>query len=228
VAQAGVPLSELAPNAPDTYIVKRGDTLWDISGVFLKRQWRWPELWGMNLDQIRNPHLIYPGQQLLLEKDGDRARLRVAGGPNGTLKLSPRVRDAGASDGPIASVPLKFIEGPLMAGMNVVGDLFGSGKMFLPQVVKSARVMKQAVAYLIPYLEAEREGTGARAKRLDATTGFVTTLMDTLESGIGNLVDADLAKESARLQALQVQQQLGAQALSIANQSPQIILSLFQ
>lgn len=111
VAQAGVPLSELAPNAPDTYTVKRGDTLWDISGVFLKRQWRWPELWGMNLEQIRNPHLIYPGQQLLLERDGDRARLRVAGGPNGTLKLSPRVRDAGASDGPIASVPLKFIEG---------------------------------------------------------------------------------------------------------------------
>ncbi|MFN2128216.1 MAG: B12-binding domain-containing protein, partial [Anaerolineales bacterium] len=52
---------------------------------------------------------------------------------------------------------LKVIEGPLMDGMNVVGDLFGSGKMFLPQVVKSARVMKKAVAYLIPYLEAEKK-----------------------------------------------------------------------
>src|SRR5580700_7148459 len=50
--------------------------------------------------------------------------------------------------------PLLVIEGPLMAGMNVVGDLFGAGKMFLPQVVKSARVMKQAVAYLLPYMEA--------------------------------------------------------------------------
>jgi flagellin len=69
---------------------------------------------------------------------------------------------------------------------------------------------------------------GAQAKQIEAHNGFVTKLMDTLESGIGNLVDADLAKESARLQALQVQQQLGAQALSIANQSPQIILSLFQ
>ena len=47
VAQSGVPLSELAPNAPDQYTVKRGDTLWDISGLFLKRAWRWPELWGM-------------------------------------------------------------------------------------------------------------------------------------------------------------------------------------
>ncbi|MFT6054043.1 MAG: 5-methyltetrahydrofolate--homocysteine methyltransferase [Roseivirga sp.] len=53
--------------------------------------------------------------------------------------------------------PLKVIEGPLMEGMNIVGDLFGSGKMFLPQVVKSARVMKKAVAYLLPYLEAEKE-----------------------------------------------------------------------
>ncbi|WP_288948412.1 methionine synthase [uncultured Paracoccus sp.] len=59
-----------------------------------------------------------------------------------------------------AERPLHVIEGPLMAGMNVVGDLFGSGKMFLPQVVKSARVMKQAVAHLLPYMEAEKAGNG--------------------------------------------------------------------
>ncbi|WP_131112277.1 methionine synthase [Sulfuricystis thermophila] len=60
--------------------------------------------------------------------------------------------------------PLAVIEGPLMAGMNVVGDLFGAGKMFLPQVVKSARVMKQAVAHLVPYIEEEKKRTGAAAK----------------------------------------------------------------
>ena len=60
--------------------------------------------------------------------------------------------------------PLAVIEGPLMSGMNVVGDLFGAGKMFLPQVVKSARVMKQAVAHLIPYVEAEKRRTGAASK----------------------------------------------------------------
>ena len=60
--------------------------------------------------------------------------------------------------------PLAVIEGPLMAGMNVVGDLFGSGKMFLPQVVKSARVMKKSVAYLTPFLEAEKQASGARAE----------------------------------------------------------------
>jgi len=61
------------------------------------------------------------------------------------------------------SKPIEVIEGPLMDGMNVVGDLFGAGKMFLPQVVKSARVMKKAVAYLLPFIEAEKE-EGARAK----------------------------------------------------------------
>ncbi|HNA04521.1 MAG TPA: methionine synthase [Rhodocyclaceae bacterium] len=60
--------------------------------------------------------------------------------------------------------PLAVIEGPLMAGMDVVGDLFGAGKMFLPQVVKSARVMKQAVAHLIPFIEAEKARTGAASK----------------------------------------------------------------
>jgi 5-methyltetrahydrofolate--homocysteine methyltransferase len=62
----------------------------------------------------------------------------------------------------LATRPLHVIEGPLMDGMNIVGDLFGQGKMFLPQVVKSARVMKQAVAHLIPYMEAEKEATGNR------------------------------------------------------------------
>jgi len=63
-----------------------------------------------------------------------------------------------------SSRPLDVIEGPLMAGMNVVGDLFGAGKMFLPQVVKSARVMKKAVAYLIPYIEEEKKRTGDTRK----------------------------------------------------------------
>ena len=69
---------------------------------------------------------------------------------------------------------------------------------------------------------------GSQAKQIEQHNTFVSKLMDSLETGIGNLVDADLARESARLQALQVQQQLGAQALSIANQAPQIILSLFR
>ena len=68
---------------------------------------------------------------------------------------------------------------------------------------------------------------GSSAKRLEVQSDFATKLIDILKAGVGNLVDADLAEESARLQALQIKQQLGVQALSIANQSPQSILSLF-
>lgn len=115
VAEAGVPLSELAPNAPDSYTVKRGDTLWDISKIFLRSPWRWPELWGMNLDDIRNPHLIYPGQILYLDKTGGRARLRTARPveTGGDSKLSPRVRAEALPSDAIAAVPMHLI-GPFL------------------------------------------------------------------------------------------------------------------
>ena len=111
VSQAGIPLSELSPNAPDSYTVKRGDTLWDISKLFLKSPWRWPELWGMNLQQIRNPHLIFPGQVLYLDKSNGRARLRLGQpvGTGGDARLSPRVREGSLEDA-ITAVPLHLIE----------------------------------------------------------------------------------------------------------------------
>jgi len=121
VAQTGVPLSALADNAPASHTVQRGDTLWAISTLFLKSPWRWPELWGMNLAEIANPHLIYPGQVLLLVKNGDSAQLRLARGdgsaigqpPTNTVKLSPRVRSQLLDNGAIASIPLHLI-GPFL------------------------------------------------------------------------------------------------------------------
>ena len=115
VASVGVPLSELAPDAPDQHVVKPGDTLWDISALFLKSPWRWPELWGMNRDQIRNPHLIYPGQVLVLVKMDGRARLqlgqRVGGGAAGdTVKLSPQMRVSPLSGAAIPTIPLHLIQ----------------------------------------------------------------------------------------------------------------------
>jgi LysM repeat protein len=114
VAQLGVPLSALAANAPDTYTVKRGDTLWDISSIFLTSPWRWPELWGMNKEQIANPHLIYPGQMLRLVRSDGRARLEIAGdqpvGAGDVVRLSPTVRDLGGEREAISSIPNRVIE----------------------------------------------------------------------------------------------------------------------
>ncbi|MCU0924791.1 MAG: LysM peptidoglycan-binding domain-containing protein [Hydrogenophaga sp.] len=115
VAQAGVPLSELAPNAPDSYTIKRGDTLWAISRIFLRSPWRWPELWGMNLQDIRNPHLIFPGQVLYLLRENGRARLSTsapgaATDNQGTIRVSPRTRYESLADSSIPPVNLQAIE----------------------------------------------------------------------------------------------------------------------
>ncbi|ROZ79095.1 LysM peptidoglycan-binding domain-containing protein [Ramlibacter sp. WS9] len=115
VAQAGIPLSELAPNAPDEYTVKRGDTLWAISGLFLKSAWRWPELWGMNMEEVRNPHRIYPGQHLVLEKVDGLARLRVRSAqgevPTETIRVSPRTRvEALTGDASVPTLQTHLIE----------------------------------------------------------------------------------------------------------------------
>ena len=94
-AQQGIPVSELSAHAPPRYTIKRGDTLWAISGMYLTKPWNWPQLWGMNMAQIRNPHWIFPGQVLVLTVANGRARLSLenAQGDNGipTVKLEPSV-----------------------------------------------------------------------------------------------------------------------------------------
>ncbi|WP_430439988.1 methionine synthase [Shinella sp.] len=92
-----------------------------------------------------------------------------------------------------AERPLHVIEGPLMAGMNVVGDLFGAGKMFLPQVVKSARVMKQAVAVLLPYMEAEKLANGGSGERQSAGKILMATVKGDVHDIGKNIVGVVLA-----------------------------------
>jgi hypothetical protein len=140
VAEAGLPLSELSANAPDSYTVKSGDTLWGVSGLFLTRPWRWPELWGMNLEQIRNPHLIYPGQILYLDKSDGRARLRMGSAVGGgTVKLSPEVRSSKLASAAIASIPFHLIDPFLNEAVIFDGDFLKDA----PRIVaaKEGRVM---------------------------------------------------------------------------------------
>jgi LysM domain len=128
VAQQGVPVGELSANAPDTYTVKSGDTLWAIAGLFLKSPWRWPALWGMNLQDIRNPHRIYPGQQLFLDKSNGFATLRTRGNvggagnaPTETVRVSPRTRTSSLADESIPTLPPHLIE-PFLAEPLIVDE----------------------------------------------------------------------------------------------------------
>lgn len=114
-AEQGIALAELAPNAPEHYVVKRGDTLWGIAGVYLRRPWNWPQLWGMNREAIANPHLIYPGQTLTLERHNGFARLRTgsaqrAPGELETVRLSPRTRSESVSDMALPTLKPHLIE----------------------------------------------------------------------------------------------------------------------
>lgn len=96
--------AELKDNAPETYIVKKGDTLWGISGVYLRKPWLWPELWDVN-PQVDNPHLIYPGDELYLVWVDGQPRLRMR---RGDMKLSPNMR-VSPLDLAIPAIPLDQI-----------------------------------------------------------------------------------------------------------------------
>jgi hypothetical protein len=109
---------ELAPGAPDTYTVQKGDTLWDIAIKFLKEPWRWPEIWRLNKEQIRNPHLIYPGSVLRLDRAVPSLAIEAPPGvpavapavPGVPPDVRPRIREVRLAPEAIPTIPLKVIE----------------------------------------------------------------------------------------------------------------------
>ncbi len=222
VAQAGVPLSELAPNAPDSYTVKAGDTLWDISALFLKSPWRWPELWGMNLEQVRNPHLIYPGQVLFLEKVDGRARLRVGTevetGPGKTTRLSPRVR-ASEFGSALSSIPLSAIEPFMNEAVIFETDELQMAPRIVATQEGSVLLSRGDLAYARGDLGPQREYRIFREPRPmhDPTTGellgfeasFVGTADYTRPAETRNLADGAAQIVPATLMVTSVRKEAG-------------------
>jgi nucleoid-associated protein YgaU len=122
---------EISPNAPDKHVVVKGDTLWGISGKFLQKPWRWPEVWQLNKEQIANPHLIYPGNVVYLDMTGGVPRLRLGqqvdgGATASNVKLGPQARAASLDASPIPTINAlaiePFLNRPLVVSEKELAD----------------------------------------------------------------------------------------------------------
>lgn len=137
---------QLQDQVPDRYVVVKGDTLWDIAGHFLKQPWRWPQIWQLNKEEIKNPHWIYPGDVIVLDRSGAAPRLRLLRneklGTGGEVKLSPQIRasalsQAAPSISPAAMDPFlkrpqiidseTFAKAPRVAAAHENRVVFGTG-----------------------------------------------------------------------------------------------------
>lgn len=118
--------------APDRYVVQKGDTLWSISGRYLKEPWRWPELWKTNKEQLKNPHLIFPGDVIVLDRSGDEARLQLV--QLETVKLQPRARAERSARDAVPSIAPSVIEPFLSKPLVVSADELDSA----PRIVATA------------------------------------------------------------------------------------------
>ena len=164
--------SALQEGAPDQYIVVPGDTLWGISGRFLKDVWRWPEVWRMNQEQLRNPHRIFPGDVIVLDRSGAEVQLRLlraddpaaaaaaaakgvpspdaltATPPLDTVKLSPRLRAEPLADKAIPAISPSVIE-PFLSRPLVVGkDELASAPVVLANQENRVAIGAGNIAYV--------------------------------------------------------------------------------
>ncbi len=141
-ALAQVGSAALKADAPDRYVVVRGDTLWSIAGKYLSAPQRWPELWNMNKDMVKNPHWIYPGDVLVLDRS--RGLLALA---TDTVKLSPRVRAEQTTVKEIPSIPPSLIEPYLSRPLVIEPDGLDSAPTIIATAENRVIIGAGSVAY---------------------------------------------------------------------------------
>lgn len=118
---------KIRESSPDRYVVVKGDTLWDISAKFLEDPWKWPRIWGMNRDEIKNPHWIYPGDVIVLDRSGAVPRLILHRSQKyATAKLSPQVRAQAEPEEAVKAIPASavtaFISQPFVMDEGALND----------------------------------------------------------------------------------------------------------
>ena len=201
----------LRSDAPDSHTVVKGDTLWGISGRFLNEPWRWPEVWRMNRDQIRNPHLIYPGQVILLDRSGPWLSVgRRIGGSQGMRdeKLQPQVYSEPLTEA-VPSIPLQVIE-PFLTKPLIVDQariegaativatetsrvLMGSGDTVFAknvregtqvwQILRPARPLEDPVTHKVVAYEANYLGTAKVSEFGTPATLEILSAVEEIEVG---------------------------------------------
>ena len=224
----------LADNAPDSYTVTQGDTLWGISARFLKDPWRWPDVWKLNKDDIRNPHLIYPGQLVVLDRSGPEPVLRLGrqlsqGSGNGrTLyeKRFPQVHSSNLEEA-IHTIPSRIIE-PFLSDSRILSTEEEQGASAIVSV-QEGRVYSGPgdLIYALPIQQEHRQWSVFReakplvepstGERLGYEATFVGTAQLTAPSGPepapqgfwSRLWNGKPAQEPATLQVLTAKAEIG-------------------
>lgn len=141
------------PNAPDQHVVVRGDTLWDISGKFLAHAWCWPQVWGMNKEEIHNPHWIYPGQIVYLDRASGKLRLGkpIAGNDQSgvpVVRLSPQVRTESLGKEAVPAIPSGAIEPFLSQPLIVEGGQLSNAPRIVATQESRVNLGKNDKAYV--------------------------------------------------------------------------------
>ncbi|MDP3842768.1 MAG: LysM peptidoglycan-binding domain-containing protein [Oxalobacteraceae bacterium] len=180
---------EFLPNAPDQHTVMRGDTLWDISGKFLQHPWCWPQVWGLNRDQIRDPHWIYPGQVVYFDRAAGRLRLgtRTGLGGSSNVRLLPGIRTEGLGVDAVtaidASIIEPFLSQPLIIEENQLNDTLRivaaqEGRVFLG---KNDKAYVRGDLHGGTSFQAFRPGKPLKDPETKAVIGFEAVYLGTLK-----------------------------------------------